>query len=221
MLQILRVSSSVSFRLNITILLALYVSLNPEFDFSHSQTWFESRFKFYNYYFICSIKNLQYHMFRRCFLNFEHHNERYQEHFFNDFLGRARCTTSCDICIEHDSFHYSWINLELSHVKISSFDKADDTSKFRPFTYTYEQDDQLFPNFTLAVLYHKFTTSCTLPIIKKQHFYTFSYQSMLIYAYYNNITPYLLKTTNITKIYLMTSLRFWVINLNIFKENLI
>ncbi len=94
MLQMLKGSCSVSF------LPALYTLLNLEFDFPHSQTWFESRFKFYNHDFVCSIKHLPYQAFRRCFLNFERHNERYQEHFFNDFLGRANCTTSCDICIE-------------------------------------------------------------------------------------------------------------------------
>ncbi len=188
MLQMLRGSGSVSFCLNSTIWHALYRLLNLEF-FPHSQTWFESSFKFYNHDYVCSIKNLPYHTFRRRFLNFEHHNERYQEHFFNDFLGRTHCTSFCDISIEHDSIHYSQINLELSCFKASSFDKADNCSKFHPFTRTYEQDNQLFPNFTPAVLYHKYTTSCMLPIIKKLHFYTFSYQSMLIYAYYNNLTP--------------------------------
>ncbi len=135
------------------------------------------------------LKHLQYHAFRLHFLNFERHNQRYQEHFFNEFLGRAHCTTSCDICIEHDSIHFSRINLELSRFKASYFDQEADNSKFRPLTRTYEQDNQLFQNFTPTVLYHKCTTSCMPPIIKKQHLYSFSYQSMLIYAYYNNLTP--------------------------------
>ncbi len=96
---------------------------------------------------------------------------------------------SCDICIEHARIHFSRINLELSHFKASYFDQEDDTSKFCPFNRTYGQDDKLFQTFTPAVLYHKCTTSYTLPIIKKQHLYSFSYQSMLIYAYYNNLTP--------------------------------
>ncbi len=74
MLQMLKGSGSVSFRLNNTILPALYALLNIEFDFSRSQTWFESRFKFYNHDFVCSIKHLPYQAFRRRFLNFECHN---------------------------------------------------------------------------------------------------------------------------------------------------
>ncbi len=31
--------------------------------------------------------------------------------------------------------------------------------------------------------------SCTLPIVQKLHFYCFSYQSMLLYTYYTNLTP--------------------------------
>ncbi len=189
MLQMLKGSGSVSFRLNNTILPALYMLLNHEFDFPRSQTWIQLRFKFYNYDFVCSIKNLPYQAFRHRFLNFERHNKQYQEHFFKDSVGRAHCTTSCYICIEYDSIHFSRINLELSRFKPSYFDQDEDTSKFRPLTRTYEQDDQLFQTFTPAVLYHKCTTSCMLPIIKKQHLYSFSCQSTLIYAYYNNLTP--------------------------------
>ncbi len=107
MLQMLKGSSTMSFRLNNTILPTLYALLNLEFDFPRSQTWFESRFKFYNHDFVCAIKHLPYQAFRCRFLKFKRHNERYQEHFFNDFLGHAHCTTSCDICIEHDSIHFS------------------------------------------------------------------------------------------------------------------
>ncbi len=70
MLQMLQGSASISFRLNNTILPALYALLNLEFDFPHYQIWFESRFKFYNHDFVCSIKNLLYHTFTLYFLNF-------------------------------------------------------------------------------------------------------------------------------------------------------
>ncbi len=145
MLQMLKESGPVSFHLNNTILSTLYVLLNLEFDFPYSQSWFELRFKFYNHDFVCTIKHLPYQAFRHCFLNFEHHNERYQEHFFNDFLGRAHCTTTCDICIEHDSVHFSCVNYELSHFKANYFNPEADESKFCPFTTTY--DNQLFTNF--------------------------------------------------------------------------
>ncbi len=211
MLQMLKGSGPVSFHLNNTILLTLYALLKLEFDFLRSQTCFESHFKFYNHDFVCTIKHLPYQVFRLGFLNFEHHNERYQEHLINDFLGRAHCTTTCDICIEHDSVHFSPVNYKLSRFKANYFDPEADDSKFRPFTRSYEQDDQLFQTFTPAVLYHKYTTSCMLPIIKKQHFYSFLYQSMLIYAYYNNLTPltkpYLKNVTHITMICSMTSSR--------------
>ncbi len=64
MLQMLRGSGSVSFHLNNTILPAMYVLLNLEFDFPSSQTWFESHFKFYNHDLVCSIKNLPSYSFR-------------------------------------------------------------------------------------------------------------------------------------------------------------
>ncbi len=104
-------------------------------------------------------------------------HERYQEHFFNYFLGRAHCTTTYNICIEHDSVYFSCVNYELSRFKANYFNLQADESKFHPITFTYEQDDKLFQNFTPAVLYHKCTTSCTLLI------------PMLIYAYYKNLTP--------------------------------
>ncbi len=134
MLQMLKGSGPVSFRLNNTFLPTLYALLNLEFDFPHSQTWFESRFKFYNHVFVCTIKHLPYQAFGCPFLNFEHHNKWYQEHFFNDILGRTHCTTTCDICIEHDSVHFSHVNYELSPFKANYFDlEANDT-----FTRTYK-----------------------------------------------------------------------------------
>ncbi len=58
MLQMLNWSGPVSFRLNNTTLPTMYVLLNIKFDFPRSLTWFESRFKFYNHDFVCSIKHL-------------------------------------------------------------------------------------------------------------------------------------------------------------------
>ncbi len=117
MLYLLKGASPVSFRLSNTILPTLYVLLNLELDFLCTLTWFESRFKFFNHDFVCSIKHLPYQAFRCRFLNFKCHNERNQEHFFNDFLGRAHCTTTCDICTEHDSIHFSRIYYELSRFR--------------------------------------------------------------------------------------------------------
>ncbi len=182
MLQILKGSGPVSFCLNDTILPTLYALLNLEFDLPCCQTWFESHFKFFNHDFVCGIKHLPYQAFRRRFLNFERHNESYQEHFFNDFLDRHHCTKSCDICIER-------VNYELSCFKACYFDKESDDTKFSPFAHTYEPDNQLFQWFTPPVPYHKCTTSCTLHITQKPVFYCFSYQSMLLYAYYTNVTP--------------------------------
>ncbi len=188
MLQILKGSRTVSFRLNDTLLPTLYVLLNLEFDLPLTLSWFESRFKFFNHDFVWGIKHLPYQAFRCRFLNFERHNERYQEHFFNDFLSRGHCTKTCQICIEHDSAYFSRVNYELSRFRANYLDQESDDMKFRPFALAYEADNQLFQCFTPAVPYHKCTQSCTLPIVNKPHFYCFSYQSMLLYAYYTNLT---------------------------------
>ncbi len=84
---------------------------------------------------------------------------------------------------------YSCFNYELSHSKASYFDKESDDTKFRLFDHTYEPDNLLFQYFSPPVPYHKCTTLCTLPITQKPHLYSFSYQSMLVYAYYTNLTP--------------------------------
>ncbi len=155
MLQILKGLGPVSFCLNNTILPTLYALLNLEFDFPHSETWFESRFKFYNHDFVCTIKHLPNQKFRCHFLNFQRHNEVYQEHFFNDFLSCAHCTSTCVICIEHDSVHFSLVKYELSRFKANYFNLEADESKFHPFIRTYEQDDQLFQTLVPVVLYQK------------------------------------------------------------------
>ncbi len=103
--------------------------------------------------FVSGISHLPYQAFRWRFLNIERHNKQYQDHFFKDFLGRAHCPNTCDICIEHDSTYHCYINYELSCLKVSTY--KPDNSKFRPFAHSYEQDDQLFQSFTPAVPYHK------------------------------------------------------------------
>ncbi len=144
MLQIIKGSGPISFRLNDTILHTLYALLNLEFDLPLSLSWFESRFKFFSHHFVCGIKHLPYQVFGRRFLNFERHNEHYQKHFFNDFLGRGHCTKTCEICIEHDSAHFSRINYELSRFRASYLDEESDDTKLRPFAHVYEPDNQLF-----------------------------------------------------------------------------
>ncbi len=123
---------------------------------------------------------MSYQAFRHRFLNFEH----YQEYFYNDFLGHGHCSKSCENCIEHDCAYFSRVNYKLSHFKASYFDKESDKTKFHPFDRTY----LLFQYFSPPVPYHKWLTSCTLPITQKPHLYSFSYESMLLYAYYTNLT---------------------------------
>ncbi len=209
MLQILKGSGPVSICLNDSILPTLYALLNQEFDLPLCLSWFESRFKFFNHDFVCGIKHLPYQTFRHRFLNFEHHNERYQEHFFNDFLGHGHCTKTCKIYIEDDSAHFSLVNYELSHFRASYLDEESDDTTFRPFACAYEPDNQLFQCVTPPVPYHKCTTSCTLPIVHKPHFYYFSYQSILLYSYYTilhlMIKPY---SRNVTCIIMNCSMTY-------------
>ncbi len=186
MLQNPKRSGTISFRLNDTIQPTLAL-LNLEFDLPLTLSMFESRFTFFNHDFVCGIKDLPYQAFRHRFLNFEHHNERYQQLFFNDFLGRGHCTKTCEICIEHDSARYSRVNYELSRYRANYLDPESDNTNFRPFSQ-YETDNQLFRCYTPAVLYHKCIHSCTLPAVNKPHFDCFSYESLLIYAYYTNLT---------------------------------
>ncbi len=146
MLQMLKGSDTMSFLLNNTILPPLYALL--------IFLILKLGFKFYNHDFVCSIKHLPYEAFRRRFLNFEHHNEPYQEHFFNDFHRWAHCTTSCDICIKHNSIHFSRINLELSLIKASYFDQEANNSKFR--TFTSKPSHQQFFIINVPLLYSFF-----------------------------------------------------------------
>ncbi len=127
MLQILKRSRTVSFHLNKPTLCAL---LNLEFDLPLTPSLFELRFKFFNHDFVCGIKDLPYQASWCRFLNLKRHNEHYQQHFFNDFLGRCHCTKICKICIEHDSAHYSCVNYELSHFSAYYLEPESDVTKF-------------------------------------------------------------------------------------------
>ncbi len=135
-LQLLESSGTITFRLNDTILPTLYTLLNLDLALPQTLSWFESKFKFYNHNFVTGIRHLLYQAFRQRFINFERHNKRNQDHFFNDFLGRTHSTNTCDICIEHDSAYYSCIDYELSCFKNSTYEP--ENSKFHPFARSYE-----------------------------------------------------------------------------------
>lgn len=147
-LELLKTSGEVTFRINDSLLPSLYALLKLNFDLPLTQTWFECRFKFYNSNFISSIRHLPYQAFRRWFLNFNCHNKRYQDQVFNDFLGSAHCTTMCDICTQHDQTLYSHVNLELSW-----FGKDHHSSKFRPFARDYNHSNQIFNTFSIPSTY--------------------------------------------------------------------
>ncbi len=146
----------------------------------------ESRFPYYNTSFISSTRALPFHAFRRCFLNFEWHNEHCQEHFYNNFLGRAHCLSNCDICTEHDRLSFSRINQELSRLKNDSLGDTD--SKFKLFAHDFELLYQIFQTFSFPVKFHQCFSSCHTGSNIKQNFYSFTYESMLIYAFYQNLT---------------------------------
>ncbi len=184
--KILQTSGDVNFRSNDTILPSLYALLNLNLDLSCTQSWFESHFPHYNTSFISGIRALPFHAFRRRFLNFKRHNERYQEHFYNNFLGRAHCLSTCDICTEHDRLSFSCIDQELSRFKNDYLGDTD--SKFKPFAHDFEPSDQIFQTFSFPVKFHQCSSSCHIGSNIKQNFYSFTYKSMLIYAFYQNLT---------------------------------
>ncbi len=167
--KLLHTSGDVSFHSNNTILPSLYALLNLNLDLPPTQSWFESRFPFYNTNFVLSIRDLPFHASRCRFLNFEHHNQGFQEIFYNDFLGRAHFISNCDICTEHDRISFSHVNQELSHLRNDHLTGTD--SKFRLFTHDFEP----------SVKFHKCSSCCHTGANHKQNIYSFSYESMLIY----------------------------------------
>ncbi len=60
LLQFLKSSGTITFRLNDTILLTIYALLNLDFALPHSLTWLESKFKFCNHNFVSGICHLPY-----------------------------------------------------------------------------------------------------------------------------------------------------------------
>ncbi len=185
-LKLLKTSGEVSFHCNNTLLPSLYAMLNLNFNLLWTQSWFKSRFPFYNSDFVSKIRDLTYQDFRRWWLNFEHHNVRYQEHFYNDFLGRAHCDTTCDICAEHDDICFSNIRKELSCFRLDYLSR--NRSVFRPFACDFKPSDQIFQTYGYPVTFHICSSSCHTFLKCKPNFYSFTYRSILIFAYYTNLT---------------------------------
>ncbi len=95
--------------------------------------------------------------------------------------------SQCDICSSHDNIHESKIKSALENI-ISSYSSSINF-KFQPFVRDFEIDHHLMSTTTsLGVLKHHCSISCTLHVVHHPHFYCFTYQSILEYAYYNNLS---------------------------------
>ncbi len=150
-------------------------------------SWFESKFPYYNKTFVSSIIHLSLGAFRCKFLNYECHNESYQIHFYNSFIGRAHCKYQCDICSEKDNIHNSKVTTALH--KFRSSYSSTDTFRFQPFVRDFETDHFLTGTINSpSVQLHECSFCCTLPVVCQPHFYTFTYKFMLEYAYYHNLS---------------------------------
>ncbi len=54
--------------------------------------------------------------------------------------------------------------------------------------HDFELSDQIFQRFSFPVKFHQCSSSCQIGSNIKQNFYSFTYESMLIYAFYHNLT---------------------------------
>ncbi len=91
-----------SFKENNTISPCLFFLLTLEIDLSLSLQWFESKFPNYDKVYVDGIKHMMYVQFCHRMLNFACHNKCFERHFYIDFLGRAHCRKTCQICIKKD-----------------------------------------------------------------------------------------------------------------------
>ncbi len=108
-------------------------------------------------------------------------------HFYNDFVGRPHCMSQCDICSSQDNIHEPKIESALQNFRSSYSSSVN--FKFQPFVSDFEIDHHLTHTTTsLGVLKHHCSISCTLPVFRRSHFYCFTYQYMLEYAYYTNLS---------------------------------
>ncbi len=111
----------------------------------------------------------------------------YDSHFYNDFIGRPHCMSQCDFCSDQDNIHESKIESAFQNVRSSYSSSVN--FKFQPLVRDFEIDHHLIPTTTsLGVLKHRFSISYTLPVVFLPHFYYFTYQSMLEYAYFTNLS---------------------------------
>ncbi len=183
--DLFQTSGSLDFKLNGSLLPCLYALLTRSDNLSNTLIWFESRFPFYNTNFVYSNVHYCYHIFRRRFLNFKRHNERYQENFFNNFLGRGHCHNTCDLCTEHGSIYYENIDQKLFRVSTSSSPDANTLSP--TFDQDFDLDDVIYRFFKIPSNYHYCTSSCHSS--NTDHFYSLTYKELYAFAYFQNLLP--------------------------------
>lgn len=116
--------------------------------------------------------------FENVFLNMNVINERYANHFYHDFIGRAHCQQQCDVCDQAAHAHNSRISTALDNFR-SSY-SSDNPTQFQPFVRDFNTDHHL--RRTNGLLSHECSFEYTLPIVHRKHL-------LLDYAFYENLLP--------------------------------
>ncbi len=104
-------------------------------------------------------------MFRKRFLIYIRHNERYATHFFHDLICRAHCKQQCDICEQADQVHNLKVTTALDNFRASY--SSNNPTRFQPCVRDFQTSHHLRKTIVNGILCHECSFECTLPIVRQ------------------------------------------------------
>ncbi len=110
-------------------------------------------------------------MFRKRFLKYIRHNERYATHFYGGFISTAHCKQQCDMCEQADQVHNLIVTTALDNFR-SSY-SSDNSTRFQPYVRDFQTSHHLRKIIVNGLLCHECSFECILPIVCRKHFVHF------------------------------------------------
>jgi hypothetical protein len=103
---------------NSTVLRAYYMLNTLDLNYPLTSCWLLCKFPYVDSTFFTSTFDHPYQKFLKIMLNFQLHNRRYHEHFYQTWLGHGHCDNYCKICAAMDSTSHSNVTHDLQFLQL-------------------------------------------------------------------------------------------------------
>jgi hypothetical protein len=162
---------------NSTILRAYYMVNTMEVAFPLFSRWLLCKFPYVDTKFFTNCFDNTFHQFRKLMLNFQRHNRRYHQYFYQRWLGHGHCLKPCGICSHMDLEISSSVAQDIKNIMWDTVNN----SKY------YKSDTVVLPTVHTHTCGYSCVSTKTLQI-ETTNIFSVNTRDDLIWSYYSKLT---------------------------------